>query len=200
MGQYYKLINEDKQESIDPPMLKMWEIMNNPTAGALAYLTADAPYDGGGTPTANYRAFKDEDGNVDWDECGRMCSVTWPNFGRWSGDRIRTVGDYAESGLYGEAERSVDWTNVTDEVLPEVRAAEDDTMGRGGVRIGTFGRIGSQADYKVFISRNDPTKFYGVLHPGNDKREVETELHDTPRDATIAAKGIYENNPVGVKQ
>jgi hypothetical protein len=29
---------------------------------------------------------------------------------------------------------------------------------------------------------------------------VETDLYDTPQDATIAAKGIYENDPVGVKQ
>lgn len=200
MGQYYKLINEDKQEYVNPPMLKMWEIMNNPTAGALAYLTADAPYDGGGTPTANYRAFKDEDGNVDWDECGRMCSVTWPNFGRWSGDRIRTVGDYAESGLYGEAERSVDWTNVTDEVLPEVRAAEADTLGRDGVRVGFFGPVGGRFKYKVFVSGDDPTAFYGVLNPEDDERRVETDLYDTPQDATIAAKGIYENDPVGAAQ
>jgi hypothetical protein len=192
MGQYYNIANEDKQEYIVPSLLKMWEIMNNPIAGSLFYLTADAPHDGGGTPTANYGRFRDKEGNVDWEAFHEANNVVWPNFGRWSGDRIRTVGDYAESGLYDDL-KGPEWTDISDEVLPEIRAAKEDTMGRCGIRIGSFGSLRDKVPYAVFVSDQDPLKFYGAIFPDDEEKRKETLHKDTPEKARQAANALRKN-------
>ena len=81
MGQYWKVANLDKREYVDPHKLgtglKLWEqLANHPgTGAALVILCAAMPEPrGGGGLTPNEIV------------------------GRWAGDRIALVGDYAERG------------------------------------------------------------------------------------------------------
>lgn len=79
MGQYWKTVNLDKREFICPHKLggglKLWEQVNNPpgTPVALFILTAAMPEPRGGGDLKPH-----------------------PAIGRWAGDRIVTIGDYAE--------------------------------------------------------------------------------------------------------
>jgi hypothetical protein len=79
MGQYYMIVNLDKREFLNPHKLgsglKLWEMANTCTiAPALLALLACSNGRGGG----------------DFEED--------PIIGRWVGDRVVIVGDYAESG------------------------------------------------------------------------------------------------------
>lgn len=77
MGQYWKPVNLDKREFIDPHKLdcglKLWEQIANPGVGrALVVLLAVMPKPrGGGDLKQN------------------------PFIGRWAGDRVVLVGDYS---------------------------------------------------------------------------------------------------------
>lgn len=79
MGQYWKTVNLDKREFICPHRLggglKLWEQVNNPpgTPVALFILTTAMPCQRGGGDLKPH-----------------------PAIGRWAGDRIVTIGDYAE--------------------------------------------------------------------------------------------------------
>ncbi len=79
MGQYWIPVNLDKREFVDPHKLgaglKLWEqLANHPgTGAALLVLCAAMPEKRGG-------------GDLKED----------PTIGRWAGDRIALVGDYAE--------------------------------------------------------------------------------------------------------
>lgn len=79
MGQYWKTVNIDKREYICPHKLggglKLWEQVNNPpgTPVALFILTAAMPVPRGGGDLQPH-----------------------PAIGRWAGDRVFTIGDYAE--------------------------------------------------------------------------------------------------------
>ena len=79
MGQYWKPVNLDKREFIDPHKLgdglKLWEqLASHPgTGAALIVLCAAMPEPRGG-------------GDLDAD----------PVIGRWAGDRVALIGDYAE--------------------------------------------------------------------------------------------------------
>lgn len=80
MGQYWKPVNIDKREFIHPHRLgeglKLWEIVaNTTTVRALAVLLAAMPQRRGGGDIA--------EGEI---------------VGRWAGDRVALVGDYAERG------------------------------------------------------------------------------------------------------
>lgn len=81
MGQYWKTVNLDKREFIFPHKLgggmKLWEQVNNlpGTPVALFILTAAMPEPRGGGDLKPH-----------------------PAIGRWAGDRIVTIGDYAEDG------------------------------------------------------------------------------------------------------
>lgn len=82
MGQYWLPVNLDKKEYIDPHKLgcglKLWEQIGGPDTGtstALLILVAAMPEQrGGGDPPED------------------------PIVGRWAGDRIALVGDYADDG------------------------------------------------------------------------------------------------------
>lgn len=84
MGQYWLPVNLDKREFIDPHRLgsglKLWEqLATHPgTAAALIVLVAAMPEARGGGDLA------------DNDEIARR------TIGRWAGDRIAMIGDYAE--------------------------------------------------------------------------------------------------------
>lgn len=80
MGQYWLPVNLDKREFIQPHRLgaglKLWEqVASGMTGKALLVLTAAMPERRGG-------------GDLEPD----------PIIGRWAGDRIVIVGDYAEPG------------------------------------------------------------------------------------------------------
>lgn len=84
MGQYFLLVNASKKEYVrvtESTGSKLFELMFNNAGAVMAFLCADAPVDGVGH-------------EIDADDT---------NMGRWVGDDVRFVGDYAESGLYKEA-------------------------------------------------------------------------------------------------
>lgn len=88
MGQYWKLVNLDKREFVEPHKLgcglKLWEqLANHPSTGtALIILCAAMPEPrGGGDFESDPPSYSDVASKV---------------IGRWAGDRIALVGDYAE--------------------------------------------------------------------------------------------------------
>jgi hypothetical protein len=90
MGQYWKVVNLDRKEFVDPHKLgcglKLWEqIANHPGTGtALLILTAAMPEIRGG-------------GDLDLNEKPvSYHALAQRTIGRWAGDRIAVVGDYAE--------------------------------------------------------------------------------------------------------
>lgn len=104
MGQYWLAVNLDKKEFVDPHKLgtglKLWEqLANHPgTGAALLVLTAAMPQVRGGG---------DFDLDTNWHGPEREASAPGPmpeayptiakrTIGRWAGDRIALVGDYAE--------------------------------------------------------------------------------------------------------
>jgi hypothetical protein len=107
MGQYWLPVNLDKHEFIDPHKLgaglKLWEqLANHPgTAGALIVLTAAMPEPrGGGDFDVDTNMHGPE--RVDMSREGPMPdeypAIAARTIGRWAGDRIALVGDYAEDG------------------------------------------------------------------------------------------------------
>jgi hypothetical protein len=100
MGQYFIVVNLDKQEYINPHDLqmgaKLWEICSNNLGGFLLYLLRRSSEGGGGDV--------DEDMAVSF-------------AGRWAGDKIAVVGDYDVSRLYDLATES--WKNITKELEKE---------------------------------------------------------------------------------
>lgn len=116
MGQYYFICNVDKKEFLDPFKLgsgmKAWEqLANDIPSKALLVLVLSSPENRGGG---------------DLEES--------PIIGRWAGDRIIMVGDYAEAGDHPtirtedifdycsectEREEGEEaWTDVSDLVAP----------------------------------------------------------------------------------
>jgi len=81
MGQYHIICNADRKEFVDTRAIagsKLFEHIANNGGAVMAYLLHDGPNDGVHAPEDDLR-------------------------GRWVGDDVRLVGDYAESGLYSEA-------------------------------------------------------------------------------------------------
>jgi len=102
MGQYWKPVNLDKKEYVNPHKLgaglKLWEqLANAPGVGAaLIVLTAAMPERRGGGDLA-----LSSGADPAYDE------IAARTIGRWAGDRIAIVGDYAEnSDLPAEHEAS----------------------------------------------------------------------------------------------
>jgi hypothetical protein len=86
IGQYYRIINLDKKEYIDPKGgAKLWEQAMNWPAKALFVLLANSNGRGGG-------------------DFQRDNILAEPVSGRWAGDRIVIAGDYAEADDPCEAE------------------------------------------------------------------------------------------------
>ena len=91
MGQYWYPVNLDKKEFVHPHQLgaglKLWEqLANHPgTGAALIVLCAAMPEARGG-------------GDLDpVGQTGNYAAVATRTIGRWAGDRIALVGDYAEN-------------------------------------------------------------------------------------------------------
>ena len=84
MGRYFKIVNKSKKEVVRPVLLgsgsKFLEIISNPESLKVLGILLTEGHD----------------------------RSTDPMIGRWHGDSITIVGDYAESGLYDEAEKYKD--------------------------------------------------------------------------------------------
>lgn len=114
MGQYWLPVNLTKKEFIDPHKLgaglKLWEqLAAHPgTGAALVILCAAMPAPRGG-------------GDLELDD-----SIAERTIGRWAGDNIAFVGDYAENTdlpkkykageIYGECREGGDYTDITNDV------------------------------------------------------------------------------------
>lgn len=139
MGQYWKPVNLDKHEFINPHKLgsglKLWEqIANHPgTGAALIILTAAMPEARGGGDfdlERNWhgpeRKFPEHNMSPGPMPEGYQ-AIAARTIGRWAGDRIALVGDYAEdsdlpaqfqaSTIYGQCnEDSNGYRDITDDV------------------------------------------------------------------------------------
>ena len=117
MGQYHKIVNLDRREYVHPHKLacglKLWEqIAAHPsTATALVILLACSNARGGGDFDVDTNWHGPE--RIDFSEPGPMPkdypSIARQTIGRWAGDRIAMIGDYAEDGdlpqfMYAQAE------------------------------------------------------------------------------------------------
>ena len=113
MGQYWKVVNLDKKEFVNPHKLgcglKLWEqLANSPGVGqALIVLQAAMPEARGG-------------GDFTLDSTDEAYNeIAKRTIGRWAGDRVVLVGDYAEdsdlprrqkaSAIYGLCMSKDDW-------------------------------------------------------------------------------------------
>lgn len=121
MGQYHMFYNLDKKEFIDPYKfdtgLKLWEQLNSHYLSALHLLLCACPHARGG---GDYHT-----GDPALDQY----------IGRWAGDRIVLVGDYAEETDHPEIPENLqnlyyneDYTNISDDILPLVERVLDGTF------------------------------------------------------------------------
>lgn len=110
MGQYWLPVNLDKKEFIDPHKLgsglKLWEQLANPpgVGAALIILIAAMPCQRGGGdldmeenwhgPERQFPRDNTQPGPMP----GEYPGIARRIIGRWAGDRVVLVGDYAEDG------------------------------------------------------------------------------------------------------
>lgn len=98
MGQYYRLVNIDRKEYIDPweigGIAKLWEWCVNPQCGVIPFLLRKSTETGGGDIRKEYEFA-----------------------GKWAGDRIVLVGDYDESRLFDIVEK--EYTNISLKIVSE---------------------------------------------------------------------------------
>ncbi len=87
MGQYFKIVNQDKKEVINAWDLggtaKFWEWLWNPQARVFVWLLRKSDEGGGGDINDPER---------------------FETLGRWAGDRITLIGDYDSSRLWSMSE------------------------------------------------------------------------------------------------
>lgn len=135
MGQYWMPVNLDKKEYIDPHKLgcglKLWEqLANHPSTGtALIILTAAQKERRGGG---------DFDMEENWHGPERTIpphnmdpgpmprnypTIAHDTIGRWAGDRIAIVGDYAEDS---DLPRQFEASKIWDKLGPEYEYYEND--------------------------------------------------------------------------
>ena len=105
MGQYFVIVNEEKEELLHPYKLgswsKFWEMCANKSPFAVL----------------GYLLFRSSDRSIAGKNGGEM-------LGRWAGDRIVTVGDYDDSGLYQHA--SDNFKDISDPVREEFNKFMED--------------------------------------------------------------------------
>ncbi len=115
MGQYFKIVNEDKKEVINAWDLggtaKFWEWLWNPQARVFVWLLRKSDEGGGGDINDPER---------------------FETLGRWAGDRITLIGDYDSSRLWNMSETkdadgkplpNATYTDISALVRKEVNAA-----------------------------------------------------------------------------
>jgi hypothetical protein len=103
MGQYFKLVNEDKHEQITAWEInggaKFFEWLYNNQARILVWLLRKSDEGGGGD-------IPDPEG--------------YPTLGTWAGDRITLIGDYDSSKLWDKTE---EWENIGKDIMGEYNEA-----------------------------------------------------------------------------
>ena len=97
MGVYYKIANLDKREFIDP------DVVGNLLGSTFGYRD--------GVKLSQFISVRCLTPNV----------LMHALLGRWSGDRVRLIGDTADEGPCGEDE---EWTDVTEEFCDNLREFE----------------------------------------------------------------------------
>jgi len=132
MGQYWKLVNLDKKEFVHPHKLgsglKLWECLANSPGigGAMIILQAAMPVPrGGGDLTLD----------SDNDAYNEIAKRT---IGRWAGDRVVLVGDYAEdsdlprrqkaSSIYGKCMSKDDWRDDIKSCYSAIKKLNNGTL------------------------------------------------------------------------
>jgi len=135
MGQYFRIVNLDKKEWFATDW-KLWEICANNGVRMLGYLLATNNPDGTAVTKwfSSVEEAKEKYGDKieiiacgDGIVCGRLKTKY---FGRWCGDRIAIVGDYAEEATnykiipgtnpsFHELEENPEWKNITKELIEE---------------------------------------------------------------------------------
>ena len=119
MGQYFIIVNIDKKEWFKTKLVKLWEICVNRDIGVLAYLLATNNTDG--TPL-----MWSEEENGEY--VIKVAKTKY--FGRWCGDRIVVLGDYANEATnyridheeypdWNDILDSAEWKNITQELFME---------------------------------------------------------------------------------
>jgi len=98
VGQYFRLVNLDKKEYVDPWAIgglgKLWEWCANNQCRVIPFLLRKSSQGGGGDIHKDYKYA-----------------------GRWAGDRIVLVGDYDESGLFDKVEE--EFREISEELAKE---------------------------------------------------------------------------------
>lgn len=137
MGQYWILVNLDKHEFVNPHKLgvgsKLWEQAASGYGTGTAMLVlcaAQREHRGGGDLNDNH-------------------PVTRATVGRWAGDRVTLVGDYAEDGdlapehhaseiwdkcKEGKDKEPAEWLDISDDVAHVVEELTDSTFWGDGWR------------------------------------------------------------------
>ena len=126
MGQYFLIVNLDKEEFLDPQKLgsglKLWEICANNISRLLPHLLRKSSGFGGGDVSDRYsrKLLKRKSKNPNdttIETIQKEVNKDFSNNGRWAGDRIVVVGDYDESKLFKKADDS--FTDISSEVKEE---------------------------------------------------------------------------------
>ncbi|MHA1834126.1 MAG: hypothetical protein ACTSV7_09050 [Candidatus Baldrarchaeia archaeon] len=114
MGQYFIIVNLDRMEYIDPVKVKsggwkIWEICANNISRILAYLLATTNKEG-----TSLVEWKIDDKEIGW----KYKKTNY--YGRWCGDKIAVIGDYAKGefeGMFGYVRQH--WVDITEEAVKE---------------------------------------------------------------------------------
>lgn len=131
MGQYYHIVNLDKQEYLDPhgfgDGLKLREFGESSmgTMTALAFLLADGNGRGGG----DYIRYDGQPGDHPNLDVYFASKQTPERCGSWAGDRVVVAGDYADEGRFTsdaaknlyDVIRGEGWTDITADVVAELQ-------------------------------------------------------------------------------
>lgn len=149
MGQYWIPVNLDKKEFVNPHKLgtglKLWEqLANHPgTGAALVILCAAMPEQRGGGDFDLDTNWHGPERTIPEHSCKPAVmpdvyqTIAARTIGRWAGDRIALVGDYAvdsdlpaefsAASIYGECGGSGSYTDVTNDVC---RVIEHELCGK----------------------------------------------------------------------
>ncbi len=143
MGQYFRIVNLDKKEWIEPDGWKLWELCANNSIRMLGYLLATNNWDGTGIAKHFFSKEELDEIKKELESLGFEYEIYFVDgknftgyvvpklkyFGRWCGDRIAIVGDYADQstnykvGVSGPSFHELDinpeWRDITKEVVKE---------------------------------------------------------------------------------
>ncbi len=122
MGQYFVIANLDKKEYIEPRLKGLWEICANNDCRILPYLLATNNQDStglmvvvDGKPEDALRKLgKDKYEVVRYNEEANytLLKRRLKYFGRWCGDRIAVVGDYADKADNYDTDRQPSFSEI----------------------------------------------------------------------------------------